>query len=102
MSRSTSAISDATSRISALAEAARGDGGAAEPDAAGVERRIDVERNGVLVDGDAGAVERLFGLLAAHAFGEHVHQHQVGIGAAGDDAEAFGLQARRPAPARWR
>ena len=34
-------------------------------------------------------VERLLGFLAAHAFGEDINQHQVRIGAAGDDAESF-------------
>src|SRR5215472_8707474 len=46
-----------------LAETARGDGGRAEPDAARVERRVGVERDRVLVDRDAGAIESLFGLL---------------------------------------
>ena len=49
----------------------------------------------VLVDRDARAVERVFGFLAAHAFREDVDQQQVRVGAAGNDAEAFGLHARR-------
>ena len=71
-----------------LAEAAGGDGGTAEADAAGIERRIHVEGNSVLVDCDAGAVEGGFGLFAANAFGENIDQHEVGIGAAGHDMES--------------
>src|SRR3569833_1098476 len=51
----------------ALFETAGGDGGAAETDPAGVQRRIGVERNGVLVHGDAGGIERIFRLAAFHA-----------------------------------
>src|ERR1017187_4920004 len=75
-------------RYQARAKTARGHGGAAETNAAGIERRIHVERNGVLVDGDAGAVERGLGLFAANAFGENIHQHQMRVGAVGDDVEA--------------
>src|SRR5436305_8432799 len=45
-----------------LAEAARGHGGRAETDAAGIQGRVRVEGDGVFVDGDARAVERLFRL----------------------------------------
>src|SRR4051812_3027617 len=47
--------------------AARGDGGRADTDAARLHRRIGVERDGVLVDGDAGVAERLLGFGAEHA-----------------------------------
>ena len=33
--------------------------------------------------------------LAEHAFGEYVDQHEVRVGSAGDDAEAFGSQGFR-------
>ena len=44
--------------------------------------------DGVLVDRDAGLVERLLRRLAGEVLGPQVHQHQVGVGAAGDDREA--------------
>src|SRR5579864_5995913 len=59
----------------ALAETARSDGRAAQTDAARVERRVHVERDGVLVDGDTRAVERGLGFLAAHAFRENIYEH---------------------------
>ena len=75
-------------RISGSLHAAGGEGGRAEADAAGLERRIDVEGNGVFVDRDAGQSERLFGFAAEHALAEDIDQHEVGVGAAGDDAVA--------------
>ena len=57
-------------------ESARGDGGRAQADAAGIQRRIGVEGNGVLVDGDARAVESLLGLFAADALGEDIDQQR--------------------------
>src|SRR3954469_24074772 len=69
--------------------AARGDSGRADADAARLHRRIGVEWDRVLVDGDAGLAERLLGFGAEHAFGEDVHEHEVRVGAAGDDSEAF-------------
>src|SRR6185312_5560807 len=73
----------------ALAETARSDSGATEANAARVHRRVRIERNGVLVDGDAGGVERVFGFAAANAFGEDVDQEQMGVSAAGYDAETL-------------
>jgi hypothetical protein len=35
-----------------------------------------------------GAAQGLFGRVALHALGAQVDQHQVGVGAAGDDVEA--------------
>ena len=61
----------------------------------GFKRRIGIERNGIFVGGDVGPVERGFGFLSPHSLGEHVHQHQVRIGAAGDDAAAGFGQSRR-------
>ena len=51
-------------------------------------RRILIERNRVLVDGDAGLAERRLGDLAGDALREHVDEHQVIVGAAADEAEA--------------
>src|SRR5579872_3256487 len=50
-----------------LAKTARGHGRASEANAAGIERRIHIKRNGVLVDGDARPVERRLGFFTAHA-----------------------------------
>ena len=72
-----------------FAEAARGGGGGAEADAGGVHGRVDVERDGVFVDGDTGVVQGEFGLLAFDAFAPDVDEEEVCVGAAGDDAVAF-------------
>ena len=74
--------------------AAGGDGGGADPDARGLEGGVGVEGDAVLVDGDAGPVQGLLGLVAQDALLEHVHQHQVVVGAAGDDAPALAGQGR--------
>src|SRR5689334_21774853 len=50
-----------------LFHASRSDGRRTDADAAGLERWIGVERDGVLVDGDAGESEGLFGFTAEHA-----------------------------------
>ena len=78
-----------------LAHAARRDRGRADADAARHHRRVLIEGDGVLVDGDAGLVERGLGDLAGDALREHVHEHQVIVGAAADEAEAGGRQTRR-------
>ena len=44
--------------------------------------------NGVLVDRDAGLAQQLLRHLAGQVLGPQVHQHQVRVGAAGDDGEA--------------
>ena len=54
--------------ISALAHAARRHRRRADADAAGHHRRIRIERDGVLVDRDAGLAERRFGDLAGEPF----------------------------------
>ena len=46
-----------------------------------------IERDGVLVDGDAGLAEGGFGHLAGQALREDVDQHQVVVGAAADEPE---------------
>ena len=71
-----------------LAHAARRDGGRADADAAGDHGRVLVERDRVLVDGDARLAERRLRDLAGEALREDVHQHQVIVGAAADQPEA--------------
>ena len=65
-----------------FAEAAGGEGGSAKADARGVQRRVDVERDGILIHGDVGEVEGLFRFFAANAAGEDVNQNDVAVGAA--------------------
>ena len=76
-----------------LFHAARGECGRADADAGGLERRIGVLGNGVLVDGDAGLAEGELGFGAEDAFLEDIDEHEVVVGSAGDDAEARVLQA---------
>src|SRR6185437_4737335 len=73
-----------------FAHAASGERGRAHANAAGLHGRIDIERDGVFIDGDTGLSESFFGLAAEHAFDEDIDQHQVSVGAAGNDAIAFG------------
>ena len=68
--------------------AAAGDAGGAEADAARVERLARVERDGVVVELDAGGVERLRGDLAGDVLGREVGEDEVVVGAAGDEVEA--------------
>ena len=76
--------------------------GVPSADAARDHRRVLIERDRVLVDGDAGLAERRLGDLAGDALREHVDQHEVVVGAAADDAEAGARSARRRAASRWR
>src|SRR3954451_21949275 len=71
------------------AEAAGGRRGGAEPQARGDERLLGVGRDAVLVGGDGGADQRLLGNIALQALRPKVDQHQMVIGAAGDDVEAL-------------
>ena len=48
--------------------------------------RIGVERNSVFIHGDAGAIENLLRFLAVDFFWAEIDQHQMIIGAAGNDA----------------
>ena len=82
------------------AEAARGAGRRAEPDARRDRRLLRIERDAVLVAGDVGAAERQLRDLAGEPLGPQIDQHQMGVGAAGDDVEALRSSAFRPAP--WR
>src|ERR1035441_4546920 len=78
-----------------LLHAASGERRRAYANARGLERRIDVVRNGVLVDGDAGLAKSEFGLGAENSLLEYVDEHEVVVGASGDDAETGLLEALR-------
>src|SRR5262249_4616882 len=67
----------------ALAHAARRDGRRTDPDPAGDERRAWVERDGVLVHRDAGAIEGFLRRLAGDLGAAEVDQDQVIVGPAG-------------------
>src|SRR3546814_6236446 len=56
------------------------------------ERLFRIERDAVLVAGDVAAAERRFGALAGGVLLAKIDQHQVVIGAAGDDIETAGHQ----------
>ena len=98
---STSAISAPTSRISASRKP--------RVVTAGEPRRMPLGFIGGLVSNGMAFLltvmrarsSACLGFLAAQALGEHVEQHQVRIGAAGDHAEAGVHQASAPARARW-
>ena len=45
-----------------------------------------------LLHGDGGAIERLLGRPSRRLLGPQIDQHQMRVGAAGDDVEPFGLQ----------
>jgi len=70
-----------------FAHSARGHRGRADTDAAGHHRRVLIERNRVLVDGNTGLAKRRFRHLAGQSFREHVDQHQVVVGAAAHEPE---------------
>src|SRR5882672_456370 len=67
------------------AETARGAGRGAEADARSDRGLLRIEGNAVLVASDVGAAERQLRHLTGEALGPQVHQHQMRIGAAGDD-----------------
>src|SRR3546814_8927987 len=71
----------------AAAEAARGRRRRAEADAGSDRRLFRIEGNAVLVAGDARAVEALLGDVAGQPLRPQVDQHEVVVGAAGDDVE---------------
>src|SRR5207237_5368584 len=68
-----------------LAETARGYSWAAQANAARVERRVYIERDSVLVDGDAPAIQCGFGFFSADPLRKHIKQHHVSVGAARDN-----------------
>src|SRR5262249_23334303 len=67
---------------------ARRQGRRTDADAARLEGRIGVEWYRVLIYRDAGFTQRFFSFAAQHALRENVHQHEMGVSASGDDAEA--------------
>src|SRR5213594_2164836 len=71
-----------------LAQAARGDRGGADPDSAGHGGRAGVIRDGVLVNGDSGFVERRLGVGSRVPRFAEVHQQQMVVRAPRDQAEA--------------
>ena len=78
-----------------LAHAAAGDRRRADADSARDHRRVLIERDGVLVDGDPGLTECSLGDFAGEPLREDVHQHQVIVGAAADQAEPGRRKVRR-------
>ena len=83
------------------AKAARGRRRRAEAKARGDERRFRIERDAVLVAGDARrAPAPSPTTLPFEALGPEIDQHQMVVGAAGDDVEAVARAGFRPAP--WR
>ena len=95
MALSTSAIMHADLLEFGDAEAAGGRRRRAETKARGDERLFRIEGNAVLVAGDGGADQRLFRDVALEALRPEVDQHQMVVGAAGDDVEALGTQRLR-------
>ncbi len=69
-------------------EAAGGAGGGAHADAAGHEGRAGLVGDGVLVHGKAHALEQLLCFLAGDVGGGEVDEHQMVVGAAGNQAKA--------------
>src|ERR1041385_725056 len=68
--------------------AAGREGGGADPDAAGDERALVVERHGVLVHRDPGFVEGLLGVLARQVPVPQVDEHEMVVRARGNDVVA--------------
>ncbi len=71
-----------------FAHAAGGEGRSANADARRLHGGVGVVGNGVFVDGNAGFTEGVFGFGAEDATLKDVDEEDVGVGAAGDDAEA--------------
>ncbi|CAB4721675.1 unannotated protein [freshwater metagenome] len=71
-----------------VAEAARGERRSAEPDAGGVPGAVRVGRHGVAVGHDSGVEQRRLGLAPGQSEGRHVEQHDVVVGAVGDELGA--------------
>ena len=72
----------------------RRDGRRAQADAARHQRRVPVERNRVLVDGDRGAPERGLGDLAGQPARHDVDEHEMRVRAAADQPEPGPGQTR--------
>src|SRR5208337_2347078 len=71
-----------------LFHAPRGDRRGPDPEAARDKRALGLVRDRVLVHGYAGPAERRLGFQAGDALGCQVEEHEVVVGAAGDEAEA--------------
>ena len=69
---------------------AGGDGWRTETQAGGHKGFLRVVGHRILVDGDVSAAQRFLGGFAGDAFADHVDQHQMVFGAAGDDLVAAG------------
>src|SRR6185295_14727438 len=78
-----------------FAHSARGYGGTAHADAARRHRRRGIEWDGILVNGDACAIERRLRVLPRQAARIQVNHEQVIVGAAGNDAKALPGNSRR-------
>ena len=74
--------------------AARARGGA-KPHSRGHRRLLGIERHAVFVAGDASTAERQFRHLAGQTLWPQIDQHEMRIGAAGDDVEASRLERFR-------
>ncbi|EAU64874.1 conserved hypothetical protein [Stigmatella aurantiaca DW4/3-1] len=70
-----------------LLHSPRGDGRRAHPDARGRHRLLGIERNHVLVHGEARLAHHRLGVLAGDLLGAQVHQHQVVVRPAGAQAQ---------------
>src|SRR5690606_13998829 len=75
-------------RAVVLAIAAGSDRRRADAKARGDEGLLRIVGHGILVDRDMGLAQRFLGRLAGDRLADHVDQHQVVFGAAGDDAVA--------------
>src|SRR5579883_2218337 len=76
-------------------EAAGGAGRRAQPDAGSYGGLFRVERNAVLVAGDVRTAERRLGGLAGEPLGPQIDQHEMRIGAAGDNVATALLEGFR-------
>src|SRR5699024_11020235 len=69
-------------------ESAGGQRRGPDPQARGDHRRARIERHGVAVDRDPHLVQEVLRLLAVQLRVPQVHQHEVDVGAAGEDGDA--------------
>src|SRR5438445_7527785 len=70
-----------------LFHSARRDGGSADADPRGDAGLLGVVGNRVFVHGDSDGIERLLGLLSGEIHRPNIHQHEVVVGPARDDAK---------------
>src|SRR5882672_6636237 len=76
------------------AEATGRAGRRTQPNARGDRVLLRVTRDTVLVDGDAGPIEDFLGRHAGRLLGAQIDQHDMAVGAAGDDLQAALAQRR--------